>query len=224
MTNSNDYPVCEPPVTADACIIWLHGLGADGTDFIGIIDQLGLPPKHTVRFIFPNAPFIHVTVNQGMKMRGWYDIYDLNLLRKEDEEGVKNSQEYITKLMQSQIEEGIPSNRIILAGFSQGGAISLYTGLRAQHPIAGIVALSCYLPLADTFMRGIYPGNHNTPIFMAHGMFDPVVPFHAGKSTWQYLVDQDYKISWNTYPMAHTVTADEIYDIGKFICGCLGYA
>jgi phospholipase/carboxylesterase len=224
MTKTREFSVCEPELAPDACVIWLHGLGADGSDFMGVVDQLGLPNDHRVRFIFPNAPFINVTVNQGMKMRGWYDIYDLNLLRKEDEPGVINSQQFLEELINQEIEQGIASERIILAGFSQGGAIALYTGLRYSRSLGGIIVLSAYLPIADKFSNTQFPENHATPIFIAHGLFDPVVPLNAGKTSCQLLEKQNYKIDWKTYPMAHTVTIEEISAIGSFINRCLNYA
>ena len=224
MTKGREFSVCEPDLSADASVIWLHGLGADGSDFMGIVDQLGLPANHRVRFIFPNAPFIHVTVNQGMKMRGWYDIYDLNLLRKEDEQGVKDSQSLLEDLVNQQIEQGIEAKRILLAGFSQGGAIALYTGLRSSRQIGGIIVLSAYWPLIDTFDAAKFPTNRSTPIFIAHGLFDPVVPLNAGKTTCQKLEEQNYVIDWHTYPMAHTIAFEEIEAIGAFINRCLGYA
>lgn len=224
MTKNREYTVSEPELTADATVIWLHGLGADGNDFIGIIDQLGLPETHSVRFIFPNAPYIHVTVNQGMKMRGWYDIYDLNLLRKEDEEGVEGSYQLLSELITHEIAQGIPSKRILVAGFSQGGAIALYTGLRYPQALGGAVVLSAYLPMATKFVANNFPHNHATPIFIAHGLFDPVVPFSAGKNTCGLLQEQNYRVEWHTYPMAHTVMQDEILDIGSFIRRCLDYA
>ena len=224
MTNSREFSICEPESSPDAAVIWLHGLGANGNDFMGVVDQLGLPVDHKVRFIFPNAPYIHVTVNQGMKMRGWYDIYDLNLLRKEDEQGVKKSQVLLEDLINNEIEQGISTKRIILAGFSQGGAIALYTGLRYFRSLAGIIVLSSYLPLLDKFVAAEFPDNRSTPIFIAHGLFDPVVPLNAGKTTCQQLQSEDYKIEWNTYPMAHTIALEEITAIGAFINRCLGYA
>ena len=224
MTKNREYVVCEPESFANASIIWLHGLGANGNDFVGMIEQLGLTEDHRVRFIFPNAPFINVTVNQGMKMRGWYDIYDINILRKEDEAGVENTHKFLTELIGHEIEQGISSERIMLAGFSQGGAMTLYTGLRSAWPLAGMVVLSAYLPLADTFSANKYPANRSTPIFMAHGLFDPVVPLHAGKKSYQQLQEQNYNVEWVTYPMAHTIAEQEITAIGNFINRCLGYA
>lgn len=224
MTKTREYSVCEPDTEADACVIWLHGLGADGSDFMGVVDQLGLPDLHKVRFVFPNAPFRSVTVNNGMKMRGWYDIFDINLLRKEDEAGIKNSYNMLNDIIQHEVKHGVEHKRIILVGFSQGGAMSLYTGLRYPVELGGIVVLSGYLPLAADFNPEQNIANRDIPIFIAHGLFDPIVPLHAGKSAADLLQGMQYNVQWNTYPIAHTVTLDELLDIGTFINGCLGYA
>lgn len=224
MTKNKEYYICEPQAKVDATVIWLHGLGADGNDFMGIIDQLGLPDTHAVRFMFPNAPFMEVTVNNGYNMRAWYDIYDQNLLAEEDDIGVKKSQQALTQMIQKQMADGVDSKRILLAGFSQGGAMALYTGLRCEHSLGGIIVLSAYLPLASSFSASQHTQNHQTPIFMAHGLFDPIVPFSAGHDTCQQLQRENYHIEWRTYPMEHTINTPEISDIGNFINGCLGYA
>jgi len=224
MTKNKEYYISEPQAKVDAAVIWLHGLGADGNDFMGIIDQLGLPDAHTVRFMFPNAPFMEVTVNNGYSMRAWYDIYGQNILNEEDEQGVKRSQQALTQMIQMQLADGIDSKRILLAGFSQGGAMALYTGLRCEQPLGGILVLSAYLPLAASFTTSHYPRNQHTPIFMAHGLFDPIVPFSAGHDTCQQLQRENYRVEWHTYPMEHTIDLAEIRDIGNFINGCLGYA
>lgn len=218
-----EYLTIEPEAKADASIIWLHGLGADGRDFAGIVDQLGLPKNHRLRFIFPSAPFMNVTVNQGMLMRAWYDIYDLNMLDKEDATGVRNSQQQIEEFIKHEIVQGIAYNRIVLAGFSQGGAMALYTALRCPEPLCGVIALSAYLPLsknlADQHLRHV-----NMPIFMAHGMFDPIVPYDLGRATYELLEKSNYQVEWNSYPMQHTVCLEEIDAIGTFLRRCFGYA
>lgn len=224
MTKTREYSVCEPDTEADACVIWLHGLGADGSDFLGVVDQLGLPANHKVRFVFPNAPFRSVTVNNGMKMRGWYDIFDINLLRKEDESGIKDSYNTLSEIIQHEVKQGVAHARIILAGFSQGGAMSLYTGLRYPIALGGIIVLSAYMPLLADFNSHMHPANADIPIFMAHGLFDPIVPLQAGKNAADALQKLNYALEWQTYPIAHTVTLDEIYDVGAFINRCLGYA
>jgi len=224
MTKSKEYYISEPQTKVDATVIWLHGLGADGNDFMGMVDQLGLPESHAVRFIFPNAPYMEVTVNQGYRMRAWYDIYDVNILNEEDEHGIIRSQESLMQIIKHEVEQGIASTRIILAGFSQGGAMALYTGLRHEQPLGGIIVLSAYLPMAASFYSKQYAHNHKTPIFIAHGLFDPIVPFNAGQATCQQLQRENYIIEWKTYPMEHTINIDEIRDIGSFINRCLGYA
>ncbi len=223
MTKNREYFVNEPERSADACVIWLHGLGADGKDFTGIVDELGLPINHAVRFIFPSAPFINVTINNGMLMRGWYDIYDLSLLQKEDVAGIKKSQNIIDEIIRHELEQGIESQRIILAGFSQGGAMALYAGLRYTQALAGIICLSSYLPLISTLENEKKQINQAISIFMAHGMFDPVVPYNIGNVAYEYLKKHNYNVAWHSYPMVHTLCLEEIAAIGKFINRCLGY-
>lgn len=224
MTKNHEYFINEPEGAADATIIWLHGLGADGRDFAGIVDELGLPLNHKVRFIFPSAPFENITINQGMRMRAWYDIYNLNLSKKEDSTGVKKSQEFLNDLIQSEIDKGIASKRIILGGFSQGGAMSLYTGLRCLQPLGGIICLSAYLLLKATLPAEGASANLKTPIFIAHGMFDPVVPYNLGQDVHNVLQQAHYNTEWHSYPMEHTLCLEEIAAIGAFIARCLGYA
>lgn len=219
-----DFIVVEPEArTSDATIIWLHGLGADGNDFLGIIDQLGLPPTHKVRFIFPHAPYRSITINGGMVMRGWYDLSALELDTREDIVGILQSKQYITDLIEQEIATGILAKRIILAGFSQGGAIALYTGLRFNVAIGGILVLSAYQLLAHTLSSERHEANQTIPIFMAHGLFDPVVTFDLGYKNYQQLLELNYPLRWNTYPMQHTVIAEEIKHIGSFIREILSY-
>lgn len=213
----------EPQSTPDACVIWLHGLGADGSDFAGIVDQLGLPLDHKVRFIFPSAPFMPITVNDGMVMRAWYDIRHFDRLGDEDAQGIENSRQLIERLVTQQLQQGVASERILLAGFSQGGAVSLYTGLRCATRLGGMIALSSYLPLANDFIVAQYPVNRETAIFMAHGMLDPVVPYALGAQTFELLTKAGCSVTCHTYPMVHTVVPEEIVAIGAFICDRLGY-
>lgn len=219
---TNEFIVSEPKNKADAAVIWLHGLGADNRDFTGIVDSLGLPTSHGVRFIFPNAPQRAITVNYGMRMRAWYDIIDLNMVRKEDEVGIQESQQILLDLVQREMDQGISSKRIFLGGFSQGAAMALYTGLRCKEKLAGIIGLSGYLPFLDIANETFAAANRDTPIFMAHGMFDTVVPLQLGKSSAQALIDGNYNVTWNTYSIAHTVIPEEIDHVGAFIRGCLG--
>lgn len=224
MTKKREYFVSEPPSKATASVIWLHGLGADGNDFAGIADQLGLPSDHGVRFIFPSAPFMNITINNGMLMRAWYDIYALNMLAKEDEIGIQNSQQYITDFIAHEQEQGIPIHRIILAGFSQGGAMSLYTALHLKESLGGVIVLSAYLPLQRDFVPQAML-HKALPIFMAHGLYDPVVPYNLGLNAFKFLQENSYdEIEWHSYQMQHTLCMEEINAIGKFIGECLDYA
>lgn len=202
---------------AEASVIWLHGLGADGNDFVPIVEQFDLLDKHRVRFVFPHAPMRSITVNGGMRMRGWYDIADLDIAQKEDSIGVRDSAQIINRLIEREESLGIVSNKIVLAGFSQGGAIALFAGLRFSRPLAGIIALSTYMPLPQTFEPERSAINQATPIFMAHGIFDPIVPLILGQQAKEQLVGLGYKVNWHSYAMPHTVIPEEIEDIGKFL-------
>jgi len=203
----------DPTVT----IIWLHGLGADGHDFEPIVPELGLPATPVIRFIFPHAPLRPVTVNGGMVMRAWYDVKAVDLSRREDPAGIEESDKLIQQLIVREEKRGIAPGRIFLAGFSQGGAISLHTGLRYSKPLAGIIALSTYLPLAERFTEEANTANQNVPIFMAHGMFDPVIPVVLGDRSHQLLQGHGYQVEWHTYPMQHSVSLDEISDLGEWL-------
>lgn len=222
MTQKREYFVSEPSCEANASIIWLHGLGADGSDFAGIVDQLGLPANHAVRFIFPSAPFINITINNGMLMRGWYDIFDLNMLDNEDGEGIESSREKILEYILHEKDLGIDQNRIILAGFSQGGAMALHTAFNLKFNIGGVIALSCYLPLMKHCV--ISKDLNQIPIFMAHGMFDPIVPYNLGLAACKFLQDRECNIEWHSYPIQHTINMEEISAIGLFIRRYLNYA
>ena len=201
--------------SATHCIIWLHGLGADGHDFEPIVGELNL--THNIRFIFPHAPNMPVTINNGMVMPAWYDIKATQINSLQDAEGIKKSQRAILALIESEIESGIKSENIILAGFSQGGAIALHTALRYEKPLAGIMGLSTYLPLADTVENEISSANKNIPIFLAHGTHDPVIPLPLATETNAYLQKLNYTTELKTYPMEHSVYPDEINDISNWI-------
>lgn len=203
----------------NASVIWLHGLGADGNDFAGILPELShsLPTDIGIRFIFPHAPMQAVTINQGYVMRSWYDIIDTGFTRQEDEAGIRASSEQIEALIQTEIDKGIDPSRIFLAGFSQGGAIVLHTGLRLATPIGGIIALSTYLPLAHTVDKERHRANLNTPILMAHGEADDVVPIAMAEISQQQLIEQGYHIDWHRFPIAHSVNIDEIAVIGQWL-------
>lgn len=198
-------------------VIWLHGLGADGHDFEGIVPELQLKDKKSIRFIFPNAPVQPVTVNGGMEMRAWYDIYEISLQRKVDEQGVYASARLIEEFILQEIDRGIPSEKILLAGFSQGGVIALHAGLRFKSKLAGILALSCYLPTVDRLNAERSAANDSTPILMAHGSMDPIVDIQAGKEAYHALKSMGYSIEWHQYPMEHAVCLEEIREISRFM-------
>lgn len=198
----------------NASIIWLHGLGADGHDFEPIVQKLNLP---NVRFILPHAPEMAVTRNSGYIMPAWYDLYGVTGSTKEDEAGIKNSQKYINALIQKEIDRGIPAERIVIAGFSQGGAIALYAGLRYPKKLGGILALSTYLPLKTTLANEIQPVNTNIPIFMAHGIHDDVISMDLCKISLNVLQSNHLAVSWHEYNMAHSVCMEEIVAIRSFL-------
>ena len=199
-----------------AAVIWLHGLGADGHDFEPIVPELGLPAAKPVRFIFPNAPQRPVTINMGMRMRAWYDILQLDG-GPEDEAGIRESQAQVEKLLEREKTRGIPARRIVLAGFSQGGAIVLQAGLRHAERLAGVLALSTYLPLAKTLAGERAALNNDLPIFMAHGSLDPMIPVHRAQLSRDALLGLGYPVQWRDYPMAHAVCPQEIGDIAAFL-------
>lgn len=201
----------------EASVIWLHGLGADGNDFVPIVEQFDLKEDHKIRFIFPHAPARSITVNGGMLMRAWYDIAEINLAFKEDKKGIDESAILISRLIEREESLGIDSKRIVLGGFSQGGALSLYAGLRFPRPLGGIIALSTYMPIANNFAHERHPNNYSTPIFMGHGLFDPIVPLMLGEMCRQQLEGLGYSIEWHSYSMPHTVIPEEIRDIGEFL-------
>ena len=198
-------------------ILWLHGLGADGNDFVPIVDELGLPPDARIRFIFPHAPKRPVSINNGFVMRAWYDVLSPDFGSLEDEAGLRDSQRAIEALLEREQRRGIASTRIVLAGFSQGGAMALQTGLRYPERLAGIMALSCYLPLRQILTAEAHHANSATPILMAHGSRDPVVPLALAAASRRQLLESDYMVEWHEYPMAHTVCAEEMADIGAWL-------
>ena len=202
----------------DSCVIWLHGLGADGYDFEPIVPELNLPEHFAIRFVFPHAPMMAVTINNGYVMRAWYDIKAMDIGSEQDAAGIRLSQDELEKLIQQQMEQGIPSERIVLAGFSQGGAIILQTGLRYTHRLAGLMALSTYLPLADTLSHEKSMQNSQVPIFYGHGDSDPVVPPQLAYLSRSRLEQQGYVLEWHEYPgMQHGVNPQEIRDISAWL-------
>jgi len=201
----------------DAAVIWLHGLGADGHDFEPIVPELRLPSSPAVRFVFPHAPIRPVTLNGGMPMRAWYDIISLDGIRKEDEAGIRASQALVEGLIAREKARGIPVRRIVLAGFSQGGVLALQTGLRHAERLAGIMALSTYLPLAATLAAERSQINRDLPIFMAHGTQDPMIGMDKATASRDALGALGYVVAWHTYPMPHSVCAAEIGDISAWL-------
>jgi len=199
-----------------AAVIWLHGLGADAHDFEPIVPELGLPAAKPMRFVFPNAPQRPVTINMGMRMRAWYDILQLGG-GAEDEAGIREAQVLLERLVEREKTRGIPARRIVLAGFSQGGAIALQAGLRHVERLAGVMALSTYLPLAQTLAAERAAINNDLPILMAHGSLDPMIPVHRAQLSRDALLDLGYPVQWREYPMAHAVCPQEIGDIAAFL-------
>lgn len=199
-------------------VIWMHGLGADGNDFVPVVPELGLPATPAVRFLFPHAPMIPVTCNGGYIMRAWYDIETLDDARRHaDEAGVRASCEDIRALIANENARGIPTHRIVLAGFSQGGAIAYTAGLTHPEPLAGIIALSTYMPLPAMIEAEFSEANRATPIFAAHGSQDNVVPPQLGMLARDTLLKQQCPVTWHTYPMPHSVCLEEIADIGAWL-------
>jgi phospholipase/carboxylesterase len=200
-----------------AAVIWLHGLGADGHDFEPIVPQLVPRAERAWRFVFPNAPVRPVTINGGMRMRAWYDIKGLDRRAAEDAAGFRDTDAHIRELIAREVARGIPTNRIVLAGFSQGGAASLYSLARLPEKLAGVMALSCYLPLQGVFAAERTPPNDATPIFMAHGIADATLPMALGSASRDFLLREGYTVEWHQYPMAHSVCPAEVADIRDFL-------
>jgi phospholipase/carboxylesterase len=197
-----------------AAVIWLHGLGADGHDFEPIVPELGMPAAPAVRFVFPHAPLQPVAINRGAVMRAWYDVTGDG---RQDAEGIRASQVRVEALIARERARGIAARSIVLAGFSQGGAMALHTGLRHPERLAGILALSCYLPLPETLEREASQASRDVPIFMAHGTQDPVIPLSWAMRSSDRLIALGYAVEWHEYPMPHSVCAEEIADIGRWL-------
>ena len=216
----------------DAAVIWMHGLGADANDFVPLVPEFDLRSERgslAIRFVFPNAPVMPVTINGGMAMRAWYDILHLDLggvamndgpgggIPREDEKGLRASQAMVEELVAAQVAEGIPAERILLAGFSQGAAVTLMTGLRHPSKLAGLIVLSGYLPLAARLAAERHQANHDVPIFMAHGSYDPVIRLERAVASRDALIKLGHQVEWHTYPMPHSVCAEEVDAIGRFL-------
>ncbi|MGE0144754.1 MAG: alpha/beta hydrolase [Planctomycetota bacterium] len=222
MTNEIlDCVETSPNGPADAAVIWLHGLGADGYDFVPIIPELALPDSLAIRFVFPHAPSIPVTLNGGIVMPAWYDIAEVDLRRRHDEDGIRRSAAQVCALIAREIDRGVPASRIVLAGFSQGGAIAVFAGLRFHAPLAGILALSTYLVCEDSLDRERSDENRATPIFIGHGTFDPMVQLPRGEALRDALVARGQPVEFHTYPMPHSVHPQEIADVANFLCRAL---
>jgi phospholipase/carboxylesterase len=200
-----------------ASVIWLHGLGADGHDFEPVVPEIAGGFARPLRFVFPHAPVRPVTINNGYRMRAWYDIAGFDRSALQDEVGIRGADAAVRALIRRENERGVPAERIVLAGFSQGGAMALFTGVRYPERLAGIMGLSCYLVLAATLDEERDAANESTPVFMAHGTFDPVVDVRLGEETRRTLEARGYALTWRTYPMPHAVSPEEIADITSWL-------
>lgn len=207
----------------DASVVWLHGLGADGNDFVPIVNELGLPPDWRVRFVFPHAPMMPVTINGGYVMRAWYDVSFDGIEKRHDEAGIRRSQLAVEALLAREKARGVAAGRIVLAGFSQGGAMTLHTGLRHAERLAGLMVLSSYLPLAHALAAERAAANAGTPIFMAHGEDDAVISIELAERSVAQLRDQGYAVDWHAYPMEHSVCLEEIAHVGAWLRRVLGH-
>jgi phospholipase/carboxylesterase len=212
----------EPEAAARSTVVLLHGLGADGHDFEPIVPELALPASLAVRFVFPHAPIRAVTLNGGLRMRAWYDIYGFDRRSPQDEAGVRASAEIAHELVRRERARGIPSDRIVLAGFSQGGAIALFAGLRHPERLGGILALSTYLPLPRALDAEAHPANAAVPVFMAHGRHDPLVPLSLAEESRETLLRHGQPVDFRSYPMPHSVCAEEVKDVGAWLRLVLG--
>jgi len=217
LTNAHDRVCLDPDTVADAAVIWLHGLGADGQDFVPVVGALQLPQNAPIRFVFPHAPQRPVTINGGYPLRAWYDIYGLSDGSPEDMAGIRESGARVAALIDEQRGAGIAPERIVVAGFSQGGAIALHAALRYPQRLAGLIALSTYLPMHTTVDAEASAANRDLPILLAHGRFDPIVPFRWGENTHAELARLGYPVQWQPYPMQHEVCDDEIDAIAAFL-------
>ena len=211
----------DPVGPVRSSVVWLHGLGADGHDFAAIVPELNLPHELGVRFVLPHAPSIPVTLNAGMVMPAWYDISEVDLQRRHDEAGVRRSAAQVAALLAREHERGVPWDRIVLAGFSQGGAVALFQGLRHPERLAGLVALSTYMVVAESLDEEASAANQDVPIFQAHGSLDPMVPLERGEAARDELQRRGYAVDFHTYPIPHSVNMDEVLAIRAFLMGVL---
>lgn len=214
---TSDAVVLSPAQPATAAVIWLHGLGADGFDFVPIVNELRLPESAPVRFVFPHASARPVTINNGFVMRAWYDILGFGPGRAEDEAGIRESADVVSRYIAQQATAGVREDRIVVAGFSQGGAMALHTALRHPRRLAGVMALSTYLPLRDSLAAEVQDANRATPILMCHGSHDGVVPLALGNASREILQAHGYDVEWRGYPMEHSVCMEELVDIANWL-------
>jgi len=220
LLDSIEITTAEP---CEYCIIWLHGLGASGHDFEPIVPELGLAEQPGVRFLFPHAPVRPISINGGASMPGWYDIASLDFgNRQQDTDGIRDSAAHINHLIDAQIAKGVPARNILLAGFSQGGAIALFTALTSNHQLGGIMALSTYLPLQDTVLNELTEHGKQLPIFMAHGQHDDVIHIQHAEQSRDILSEHGISVQWQQYPITHSVSAEEIADIATWLKNQLG--
>ncbi len=216
-----DSIIIETKPNPESVVIWLHGLGADGNDFVPIVEQLQLPSHMGIRFIFPHAPVRPITINQGYQMPGWYDISSQSIVDEEDEAGIRESSAILKQLCEEQETKGISADNIVIAGFSQGGAIALHCGCRYPKPLAGIMALSTYLPLPDTLADEISEVVIDTPVFMAHGRQDEVVAYEYGLQSKERLDENNIDVHWHEYDIGHAVCGEEISHIRQWLTDVL---
>ena len=216
MASQQNAVIIEPVSAHKASVIWLHGLGASGHDFEPVVPELHLPDQLGIRFIFPHAPIRPVTINGGMSMRAWYDVRNMDLRKQEDVASIEDSTSIVNGYIDAEITRGIRSEKIIIAGFSQGGTIALHAGLRYPAQLGGLLVLSAYLSLPERLHEADV-ANKNSPILMLHGTYDQVIPVNAGKQSCNYLKQAGYKIDWKEYPMEHSVCFEEVRDIGQWL-------
>jgi phospholipase/carboxylesterase len=216
-----DRITIEPKTTATSCVIWLHGLGDSGAGFAPVVPLLNLPHDHTIRFVFPHAPEQAITINNGFVMPAWYDIKNDDLHNRADMEGVFQSECSVQALIHEQLDNGIAASNIVLAGFSQGGVMSLFTGLRFEQTLACIMALSCYLTIKYQLPNQLSAANRNTPILQHHGKLDDVVPMSSGKMANDLMKNEGYNTQWKDFTMAHSVLPEQLSDIGIWLTECL---
>jgi len=212
-----DAVIVQPDGPARASVIWLHGLGADGHDFVPIVRELGLAPDAGIRFVFPHATVRPVTLNGGMPMRAWYDVISLDRKGRMDDKGIRESVERVRGLIDAERKAGVEPGRIVIAGFSQGGAIAMHTALRYPDRLAGLLALSTYLPVADSLVREGNAANRHIPILMIHGQYDAVLTLDIGEWSRDQLTAMGHTVEWKAYPMAHEVCMEEIEQIGAWL-------